>query len=328
MSLTPHFGFTNSFVTGNKVTAAQLNWLFNIVDAQLGDVLQVIGTGVLTNPADNPPSLLTGLLASNSGSGVLVNAGGANCLETTNAYGNLLALLPTSAVLAGSEFASGPNWIFLVPQYISLDTTLDSRAGAPGLLEVRTDETPTGDGACLIAGVVNTGGTLAITDLREFANDAELWQLVAQTQSDVGYDSTARGIGSVNARLTALEGEGSGSGSGPGGSTYLTQLQTSPSNPLNAKSYVDAEDAATLAAALAAVNSNGRVPTASKTALLSHRCALNTVMMRHVNSPLVDQVPGSYISVGLGGDGTADTVNDIVFTTLVPSTDGRSLEVA
>ena len=256
---TPHYGFDANKVTGNPLTAGEVNYIESVIDAQVPGAIAGIGTGVIVADIENA-AVAPDLAVTTDGSSLEIGAGAAICNETTNGYGFVAVRFSTNQTLTLTDLSEGDNFIYIRPRYPDSSSTFDSRSGAEPAFNVSDEElTDSGDGSLLLANAEVVSGVIQdpVTDRRKFIDTVALMQRIIQLESDVGYDDANRAIGTVAARLAALAGSGDG---GAAVLALISQLGYNAADPRQSDIVIQEKLDAILASAMAAALSRGIVP--------------------------------------------------------------------
>lgn len=312
-------GLDDSLVEGADLSAAQLNRVARLVSTQPYGALSAIGAGIIETGEG------TALLVTFVGGEVRVAPGSA-IIYTDPASG--LPSRPVYGVLS-SEFVSA-DMVDGDTTYVHAGLQIkqggsghendDDTEEGTGELEITLDATEEVAGAILI-GEVSSEGTLTVH--RPLISISDLARRVTQVETDLGYDDTARGVGTVADRLETLETAPGGGGGGGGSVTLLSQLNYNADDPRSAITVLNEQMAALEARLTAALGSGGRVPAQSRTGFRAHREAVILQKLRQLDTLAVEDVEGAYCQLGIGGDGSADTENHLTAGNMTADISGR-----
>lgn len=327
--ITPHYGLDAGKVQGNPLTAAEVNYIEKIIDSQIPGALNAIGVGVIVDDIANALDS-TDLALSTDGFSVEVGAGAAVCNETTNGYGFIAVRFKTSQTLTLDDLAEGDNYVYVTPRYPAGSSTFDSRSGdEPKLTVLDSEIEDSGDGSLLLGYVEVESGTINTpVDMRKFVGGVELLRRIIQLETDVDYDDTERGKGTVSERLNALETD---DGSGGNGITYIAPGKWEASDP-RAASVVIAE---MIANAVNDASSDSPIPMQLPEDRLGEAIMHTRDGLIRLNPAVVDAIEAAELVVGFAGhavdgspppaDGINDTDNILLYCSLQVDTANREM---
>jgi hypothetical protein len=291
MALLPPYGIRADYLEAQPPSAMDLNRRAKVLSAQLPGLLAALGPGVHGEDA-------FGVVAAGAGYNIAPGSAG---IEDVNGY--IITVRATSTINVSRS--GDEKYIHIALAKPSNPGEPESTTGDPPLYLVSEDEELPDS---LLLAEINEDGT--VVDRRIFSSITEVQRLLAQLQSDLGYDAGQRLLGTIATRLTALEGGGE-EGEGPVVISYLSQLKYSASDPRNAVVVIEEKIAAALAQAIEAVQNGGVRPQVFPLDQLRALIDANLRGLGEVNPQGPSRAHAATIVLGVRGDGSGDTEDNI-----------------